>query len=373
MGIRQHIGRATRFAPGIFLMLAIAVFTKGAEDLGCPWWRGVETYLALDPVVRKWALEVFHLNHILLCIILGILIRNTVGLPAWVLPGIRTSRLFIKVGVIFLGSLYSVTELANLGTSAVLLILGFVFATLFFTIWLGQRLGMDAASASVLAAGLAICGVSAVVATAPVARARTTEVVYSIATVLSLGVVFLFTFPTIGTLLGLTPHQFGAWAGTAILNTGQVLAAALAFDPGSVAHPSLSLKTGQIFNLARVLFLPFVVLVVAILGSREQVDDEIKTGFWERFPIFVLGFLAMVFLTSSGLLGATDPPSRELLFIRNLYSWFFAIGLAGLGMQISFAELRKAGGRPLAVGTAVAVLKAALALVVVMLLIPPRP
>ncbi|KUK41884.1 MAG: Uncharacterized protein family UPF0324 [Clostridia bacterium 62_21] len=370
MGLWANIARALKFIPGILIMLAIAVFAKGAEDFGCSWWRGVETYLALDPVVRKWALDILHLNHVLICIIVGMLIRNTLDIPAWALPGIRTSRLFIKVGVIFLGSLYSIAELANIGTSALMIILGFVFATLLFTLWLGQKLGMDSASASVLAAGLAICGVSAVVATAPAVRARTTEVVYSIATVLSFGVIFLFTFPAIGTLLGLSPYQFGAWAGTAILNTGQVLAASLAFDPGTVAQPSVSLKIGQIFNLARVLFLPFVVLLVAILYSREQVDEyDIKTGFWSRFPTFVLGFLAMVFLTSFGLLGPTDPPSRELLFIRNLYSWFFAIGLAGLGMQISFAELRKAGGKPLLVGTVVALLKAVTALAVVTLVI----
>ncbi|HAG07404.1 MAG TPA: putative sulfate exporter family transporter, partial [Peptococcaceae bacterium] len=218
MGLWANIARALKFIPGILIMLAIAVFAKGAEDFGCSWWRGVETYLALDPVVRKWALDILHLNHVLICIIVGMLIRNTLDIPAWALPGIRTSRLFIKVGVIFLGSLYSIAELANIGTSALMIILGFVFATLLFTLWLGQKLGMDSASASVLAAGLAICGVSAVVATAPAVRARTTEVVYSIATVLSFGVIFLFTFPAIGTLLGLSPYQFGAWAGTAILN-----------------------------------------------------------------------------------------------------------------------------------------------------------
>lgn len=371
MGLWTNIIRMVKFIPGMLIMVAIAVFTKGTGDFGFPWWRGVETYLALDPLGKKWALDILHFNHILICIIIGMIIRNVLGIPAWALPGIRTSRLFIKVGVIFLGSLYSVTELAKLGASTVIIILGFVLATLLFTLWLGQKLGMDAASASVLAAGLAICGVSAVVATAPAVRAKTTEVIYSIATVLLIGVIFLFTFPAIGTLLGLSPEQFGAWAGIAILNTGQVLAAALAFDPGTVTHPSASLKTGQIFNLARVLLLPFVVLLVAILHSREQVDESnLKTGFWDRFPTFVLGFLAMVFLTSFGLLGPTHPPSRELLFIRNLYGWFFAIGLAGLGMQISFAELRKAGGKPLLVGTLVALLKAVTALGAVMVLIP---
>ncbi|RYD02396.1 hypothetical protein N752_23990 [Desulforamulus aquiferis] len=276
-----------------------------------------------------------------------------------------TSRLFIKLGVILLGSLYSFVDLAQLGATAIILVLFFIIFTMIFTLWLGNRYGMDPASSAVLAAGTAVCGVSAVVATAPAVRARTTDVVYSIATILSFGVASLFIFPLVGAIIGLSPHQFGVWAGTGILSSGQVLAACLAFDPGTAEHASVSLKTGEIYNLTRVLFLPFVVLALAAVTSKSaQLPDEhinIHTGLWSKFPVFVLGFLVMVFLTSFGFLGHTSPPSPELITIRKLYNWFFAIGLTGLGMQISLKELRKAGGKPLAVGSAAALLKAVLA------------
>ncbi|MDQ0285354.1 putative integral membrane protein (TIGR00698 family) [Desulfofundulus luciae] len=362
--------------PGILLMLAIAFLARGGGDLGLPWWPGLESLLAGSPLARRVFIDILHLNHILISIILGMLVGNLLGIPRWAAAGIRTSSLFIKIGVILLGSLYSVMDLAALGSTAAIIIVCFIVFMLLFTVWLGNRVGMDPAGAATLAAGTAVCGVSAILATAPAVRARNTDVVYSIATILFFGLISLFVFPVVGTLAGLSPHQFGVWAGTGIMNSGQVLAVCLTFDPGTVTHPSVSLKTGEIYNLTRVIFLPFVVLFLALFASRYfTVEDEvsINTGLWSRFPVFVLGFLTMVLLTSFGFLGPTSPPSRELTIIRHLYSWFFAIGLAGQGMRISLAELRRAGSKPLLVGTVAAFLKALLALIVVILFVPREP
>lgn len=362
--------------PGILLMFAIAVFTMGGEDIGIPW-SGIEAILLNNEFTKTVFVDYLRLNYILLSILIGMLIGNLFTLPSLLLPGVLTSRLFIKLGVVLLGSLYSFEDLAQLGATAIILVLFFVIFTLFFTLWLGQKYGMDPASSAVLAAGTAVCGVSAIVATAPAVRAKTTDVVYSIATILSFGVASLFIFPLVGTLMGLSPHQFGVWTGTGILSSGQVLAACLAFDPGTPGHPSISLKTGEIYNLTRVLFLPFVVLALAAITSKSAKlpDDHINihTGLWSKFPVFVLGFLVMVFLTSFGFLGQTSPPSPELITIRKLYSWFFAIGLTGLGMQISLKELRKAGGKPLVVGSVAALLKAVFALIVVLMFVSDEP
>ncbi len=362
--------------PGIFLMFLIAFLARGGSDLGLPWWPGLENLLAASPVTRRVFIDILHLNHILISIILGMLVGNLLGIPRWAEAGIRTSSLFIKIGVIFLGSLYSITDVARLGSTAVIIIVGFIILMLVFTVWLGRKVGMDPSGATTLAAGTAVCGVSAILATAPAVRAKNTDVVYSIATILFFGLISLFVFPVVGTLVGLSPHQFGVWAGTGIMNSGQVLAVCLTYDPGTVSHPSVSLKTGEIYNLTRVIFLPFVVLFLALFASRYNTGEEevnINTGLWSRFPVFVLGFLSMVLLTSFGFLGPTSPPSRELTIIRHLYSWFFAVGLAGQGMRLSLAELRRAGSKPLLVGTAAAFLKALLALIVVILFVPRDP
>ncbi|MEW5899380.1 MAG: putative sulfate exporter family transporter, partial [Bacillota bacterium] len=359
--------------PGIILMFLIAFLARGGGDLGLPWWPGLESYFAATSAGKRIFLDVLSLNHILISIILGMLVGNIFGVPRWARAGIQTSRLFIKVGVILLGSLYSTMDLVSLGSTAVILIVGFITLTLWFTVWLGEKVGMEPPGAATLAAGTAICGVSAIVVAAPAVRAKSADVVHSIATILLFGMASLFIFPPVAKLVGLSAHQFGVWAGTGIMNSAQVLAACLIFDPGTTLHPSQSLKTGEIYNLTRIIFLPFAVLFLAIYASRcSPAEDELTVnhGLWGRFPVFVLGFLTMVLLTSFGFLGSTSPPSRELTIIRHLFSWFFAMGLAGQGMEISIAQLRRAGGKPLLVGTAAALLKAVLALIVVILLIP---
>lgn len=362
--------------PGILLMLGIAFLARGGADLGLPWWPGLESIFATSPLAKRVLIDLLHLNYILISIILGILIGNIFGIPRWAAEGIATSRLFIKLGVILLGSLYSVADLVKLGSTAIIIIVAFIVFMLLFTLWFGKRMGMDAPGSATLAAGMAVCGVSAIVAVAPAVRAKSTDVVYSIGAILSFGLIGLFLFPVIGNLIGLTPHQFGVWAGTGIMNSGQVLAACLIYDPGTPVKVSESLKTGEIYNLTRIIFLPFVVLFLAFTTSRSasQEDDvNINTGLWSKFPVFVLGFLAVVFLTSFGLLGSTSPPSPEIIFIRHLYSWFFAIGLAGQGLQISLSELRRAGGKPLIVGSTAGMLKALAALIVVLLFISKQP
>ncbi|TYO93372.1 YeiH family protein [Desulfallas thermosapovorans] len=364
--------KALRVIPGLLLMFLIAALCMGTKDLGLPRWIGLE---GIIKETSHYLGNVLKINYVLLVILIGMVIRNTIGIPSWAVEGVQTSRLFIKIGVILLGTLYSLAEVATLGATSVLLVLSFVFCTIVFVMWLGKRLNMPTSSTACLAAGMGVCGISAIVAVAPVVRGKGEDVAYSIATILTFGLVCMFTFPFLGHLMVLSSEQFGAWAGTGILNSGQVLAAALAFDPGTTETPSVSLKVGEVYNLTRVIFLPLVVLVIALYysktaGTLEERGANVQAGsFLSRFPLFVVGFIVTVILTTFGAFGSTEPASEELKMFRVLYSWFFAIGLAGLGLQISFTEMKKAGGQPLIIGTVAGLLKAVGSLIVVLLVI----
>ena len=156
----------------------------------------------------------------------------------------------------------------------------------------------------VLSAGVGVCGVSAAVAAAPVVQAKSLEIAYTIGTILLFGVLCMFLFPIVGKALGMGYIQFGAWAGTGILNSAQVAGAALAFQPGGIE----TLKVAEIFNITRVLFLPIIVVWLAIwYVRREQAAqrDVQKVDAMQvvisKFPIFVLGFILMFLLSSTGI------------------------------------------------------------------------
>jgi len=258
----------------------------------------------LQPTLGFKIYKVLNLNYVVLGILVGVIITNTIGIPKFAASGVKTARFVLKMGVIMLGARYSFAELAKLGIYSVWLIGFFVLGTVFLVLWLGGLLKQPKSMTGVLSAGMGVCGVSATVAVAPVVKARSEEMAYTIGTILSFGIICMFVFPTIGKLVGMNAVQFGAWAGTGILNSAQVAAAALAFNAVDIK----TLKVAEIFNITRVLFLPIIVLVLATWFGKESGQKlSFKSVVIDKFPIFILGFLLLFILSSSGVF---SPPSH---------------------------------------------------------------
>ncbi len=410
---------------------------------------------AMGPVMGDKPIhKVLGLNYVVLGILAGILITNTIGVPQWARNGVRLSRLGLKTGVILLGTLYSFAELAQLGKLSVVLIGVFVLGSVGLVLLFGRMRGLPNTMTGVLSAGMGVCGVSATVAAAPVVKARPVDIAYTIGTILIWGVGCMFLFPIIGNLLDMGHVQFGAWAGTGILNSAQVAGAALAYQPDGIE----TLKVAEIFNITRVLFLPIIVLWLALwFVKREEGAERVNIGqvVIQKFPLFVLGFILMFALSSTGVFAPpqhykgkyfdNNIPASKLLTpeetallkaeidtvrarkpeyvgalerlvenrkimsreddamirglnnakvmskqankllkkahkavrhtakkIKKFRQWItllFAFGLTGLGMQITIAAIRQAGGQPLVVGGIVGTLKAVLSLIVIILFV----
>ena len=396
------------------------------------------------------------LNYVVLGILTGIIIVNVFKVPEWAHNGVRLSRLGLKTGVILLGTLYSAAELKNLGGLSIVMIGFFVLGSVGLVLWLGARKKIPNSMGGVLSAGMGVCGVSATVAAAPVVQAKSVEIAYTIGTILLWGVGCMFLFPIIGNLLNMTHVQFGAWAGTGILNSAQVAGAALAYQPDGIE----TLKVAEIFNITRVLVLPIIVLWLATwYVKREKTDTRVNVGavIFEKFPLFVLGFILMFALSTTGIFApanhykgkyfgntaetgfkdskqlnageiatlrsnagkversdrkqalarlikerkvasidddatlrglanskimgkestgilkkshkAVRHTAKKVKAFRQWITWLFAFGLVGLGMQITVGSMKQAGGQPAVIGGIVGFLKAALSLVVVMMLV----
>ncbi len=258
----------------------------------------------LQPTLGFKIYKVLNLNYVVLGLLVGVIITNTLGIPKFAASGVKCARFVLKMGVIMLGARYSFAELAKLGVYSIWLIGIFVLGTVFMVLWLGGIFKQPKSMTGVLSAGMGVCGVSATVAVAPVVKAKSTEMAYTIGTILSFGIICMFLFPTIGKLAGMNPVQFGAWAGTGILNSAQVAAAALAFNAVDIK----TLKVAEIFNITRVLFLPIIVLVLATWFGKESGQKlSFKTVVIDKFPIFILGFLLLFIMSSSGLF---SPPGH---------------------------------------------------------------
>ncbi len=342
------IDNVVKALPGLALVVALGVFAFWADG-----------YLKTN---FKKFYEVAHFNYVLIAITIGMLIRNTVGVPAVMEPGLKYSTVLTKTGIVVMGTKYTLASLAKVGTMSMIFIAVFLFGTVALLFWLRRYFKMTDQLAGCLAAGFSICGVSATVATGPAVRARGEEMAYSIASILIFGLLMLFTLPVIGHALGMTPNQFGAWVGVAIVNSAQVLAAGFAF------HKDAGLMAG-IFNMGRVVLLPFVVLfiVMLVLRNDSKATESInKTRFvCDKFPIFIVAFLAAVVLNTMGFF-----TKAELQLANNIMIWAFCLGFASIGLTTRFSDMKAAGKDGIILGFIVALIKAVLALAVVMWLLP---
>lgn len=283
--------------PGIAYLLFIAFVVRwGLDPVFANWGK-----MTKEAGILTWDFaKIFNLNYVVIGIVIGIVIVNVFKIPDWAANGVRTSRFFLKTGVILLGTLYSAAELAQLGLLSVVMIGVFVLGSVGLVLFMGKRMQAGNSMTGILSAGVGVCGVSASVAAAPVVQAKAVEIAYTIGTILIWGVACMFLFPTVGQILGMGPVQFGAWAGTGILNSAQVAGAALAFDSKGIE----TLKVAEIFNITRVLFLPIIVLWLAAWYVKHEESAEavdLKQVLVAKFPLFVLGFIAMFALSSMGL------------------------------------------------------------------------
>ncbi len=307
------------------------------------------------------------LKYVAILLIGGILIRNLIGVPKIFLPGINVARPIIKPGIIILGVHYIWSDVVKVGGVGLLLTSIFIMGASLSVMFYAKRKGIHDGLAGILANGIGICGVSAIIATAPVVKSKPRDMAYAIGTILLFGTIMLFLFPYVGAGLDLSQSQFGAWCAIAILNTAQLLAASEWYGVGAR-------DTAVLINAARIMFIPIMVLLSLWFYVIREAGSEsaaAKVSKWrilrDKFPVFILGFFVMVLLNSFHFIGGPKDAHTTAWAMNTVYKWFFAFGFAGIGLSINIDDMKKAGGKAFVIGFNAAVLKALLGLLAVYL------
>jgi uncharacterized membrane protein YadS len=186
--------------------------------------------------------------------------------------------------------------------------------------------------------------VSAIVAAKGAIRARNADVSYAIAAILALGAVGLFTLPALGHVLALSDHEFGLWAGLAVDNTAETTATGYLFSE----HAG---KIAVLVKSTRNALIGLVVLGFALFWAARGQADEVAPGvagkaafIWQKFPKFVLGFLAVSAIATAGLLSKGQAAN-----LANVSKWAFLLTFAGVGLTTNIRQIVNTGWRPLVV------------------------
>ena len=346
----ERTGVATwpRYVPGLLLLLAVGIvgtfLQTGLRSLG------VATHTRLPDI-----------EYVLWAILIGLAIRNTVGVPAVFRPGVATYEFWLKIGIVLLGARFLLGDLAKLGGFSFLLIIIDMAVATTVILLVGKAFGLSGKLSTLLAVGTSICGVSAIIAGKGAIDADDEESGYAIAAILALGAVALFTFPAIGHGLALTDTQFGLWAGLAVDNTAETTATGAAYSPAA-QQVAVAVKN------TRNALIGVVVLGYALYWSNRG-GVEVERGWgpraafvWRTFPKFVLGFIAVSAVATSGLL-----VKAQITSLGNLSKWAFLLCFAGVGLNFDLREIARSGVRPLVVAALGLVVVAACSLGLVLL------
>jgi uncharacterized integral membrane protein (TIGR00698 family) len=338
--LRQRLA----IVPGIVLLFAVGFAGKLTEQ-----W--------LAAYGKAHHLTLPNIEYVLWAIVFGLIVSNTAGVPAIFRAGVDTYEFWLKIGIVLLGVRFVLGDIVKLGgVSLACVVLELALAIAVMTA-LGRAFKLSPKLTSLLAIGASVCGVSAIIAAKGAIEADDEDASYAIAAILALGAVSLLVFPLVGRAFGMSDHAYGLWAGLAVDNTAEAAAAGALYSDAAGKFAVLAKTT-------RNATIGFVVLGYALYWVRRNQAHAIahKGAFlWQKFPKFVLGFLVISGLATTGAF--TAPQAADL---ANLSRWAFLLTFAGVGLRTDVRELLKQGWRPLAVGVIGEFAIAALTLVMVL-------
>ena len=261
-------------------------------------------------------------------------------------PGVRM-EFFLKIGLVLLGTSINLKLLATAAAGAVLQAPIMITSVFFFTYWLATRFGIEEKMRAVMSSALAVCGVSAAIAAAGSVKAKKEQVTYIVTIVILVALPLMVIAPLLAKAMHLSDAVAGAWFGGNIDTTAAVVGAGTIFSEAAQ-------KVASIVKNAQNVFIGLVAFLLALYFAARS-DGGQKPGarmIWDRFPKFVLGFIAASVLFTlgqvyGGILGRIDGRSGTVL--EALKNWSFTLAFVCMGLEFAFGEIKSMGWRPVAV------------------------
>jgi uncharacterized integral membrane protein (TIGR00698 family) len=335
--------------PGLGLTLVIAILAQLLHQLPVP------PFSIGQPARHP-------IDAMLIAIVLGILVRNAIGLHGLFAAGVRYSVLqLLPLAIVLMGAKLDFFDVMRTSGTALVASVVCVLVALGMTIWLCRKTGVGQKLGILIGVGTAICGGTAIAVTAPVIEADDSETAFAVTTITLFGLVSVFVFPLLGAALDMTQWDFGVWAGTSIHATPQVVATGFAYgqEAGDVA---------TIVKLVRVLLLaPVVIALGAWYASqkrRHQQAHVTRIGkFTTLFPPFILGFVVFALantlhllpdftlhLEQSFLWQRQDLPITLARLSTTVSGFLITMSMAGVGLGVHLRGLATVGLKALYVG-----------------------
>lgn len=282
------------------------------------------------------------ISPLALCVAFGFIAANFFTWPSFAAPATTlASKRIMRIGVALLGLQVSLTSLKAIGVKGALTVIIVVTLTIFGILGLSKLFKMSGDLGLLIGVGFGVCGATAVAAIRPQTRATQEETSYAIALISLCGTLSIFLLPFLGHLMGLSDQTFGAWAGAAVHDVGQVIATASLWSDTAV-------QSAIVIKLSRVCLLAPIVLILSI-RHRRWLKSEGKSAEHSAkvplIPFFVVGFIAIAFLNN--IITMPDRLHGDLVLTSKV---LLGAGLVALGSGVRWKAIRAIGPRPMAMG-----------------------
>src|SRR5690606_27223787 len=141
------------------------------------------------------SVKIIGLESVFFAVIIGLLIRNTVGLPKWLAPAVK-SEYYIKAKFVILGSSILFNQIMIAGALGMVQTVIVVLSVWYFSFWISNRaFKIEKEMSILLSSAVSICGVSAAIATSGAIKGDPKKLSFVISLVLIIAIPMMYLLP----------------------------------------------------------------------------------------------------------------------------------------------------------------------------------
>ncbi len=312
--------------PGALLLGANVVrYAAGFAVVSVLAW--IPQWIAGNATVAYWGVE-----YVIFALILGLIVSNLIGVPDWLRDAVRTEY-FIKTGLVIMGATILFQDILEAGFLGMVQAIIVVAVIWYFSFWLCRRMRLDDEFSAMLSTAVSICGVSAAIAACGAIQGDRRRLSYVASVVLIVAAPMIILMPWLSRTLGLSDAVAGAWMGGTLDTTGSVVAASSLISESAM-------KIGTIVKFSQNVLIGLAAFLLSIWWSMKGANGGQRPSakvIWERFPKFVLGFMAASLLFSFAIDPSVVKSSKGTL--TGLRTAWFAMAFACIGLETKFTDL----------------------------------
>ncbi|MEJ2882058.1 YeiH family protein [Pedobacter sp. GR22-6] len=280
--------------------------------------------------------KALNLEAVIFSLGIGLLIGNFLKLPEWLKSSLST-ELFVKIGLVLLGTSVIFSDILKAGSLGLIQALVVVLSVWYFAFWLCKKLKVDDELTMMISSAVSICGVSAAIATSGAIKGDSKKLSYVISMVLITAIPMMIFMPYIAAYFNFPQAVTGAWLGGSIDTTGAVVAS------GTLVGEE-ALKISTIVKFSQNVLLGIAAFAISVYwtytnhpAGKDKAEKPTLGVIWERFPKFVIGFVAASVLFSFFISPESNTAVKGSL--KNLQGLWFALAFTSIGLETNFKDL----------------------------------